>query len=294
MFPSKMNLKCAFSFWVQAFLICVLTSNAPAQKRTVFLISAQDLAPNLDSFHIVDVRRKESFEQGHIPGSRWADASAWVAKSSSATGLTDQTIWTKEIQSLGVDNGKPVIVAGESITTTARGWWLLTYLGVKDVRLLEGDYAAWADAKLPISNKLAKIEPSQFQVAFQSKRLATLEDITSASKENTCKILDNRSIEEFTGSRGSGARNGHVPGAIHLEWNSFLDRDGKFLSAMEIRKLVGEKNLNMVDPIAAHCRTGGRSSVAVFAMEMAGATNVKNYYRGWSEYEQHLSEPVSK
>ena len=41
--------------------------------------------------------------------------------------------------------------------------------------------------------------------------------------DNNVKIWDARSNEEYKGEKYTADRNGHIPGAINLDWNSLKD-----------------------------------------------------------------------
>jgi thiosulfate/3-mercaptopyruvate sulfurtransferase len=257
------------------------------------LIAAEQLAENLERFFVVDCRNRQAFEEGHIDGSRWLDANQWKNSSLADGGLFDQELWNEQVQNLGIDNTKPTVVIGDSITTTARIWWLLSYFGLRDVRLVDGDFAAWKGSGLPTTNESTAVEPSDFTVEFQKAKLATIEEVTLvANGDANSRILDNRSAREFTG--GPDSEGGHIPDAVHLEWTDFLDEDGRFLPPEKIQSLLKERNLEVEDSIVAHCRTGARCSVAVFALELAGGKDIKNYYRGWSEYAVQKNLPVAQ
>ncbi|MCR9291570.1 MAG: rhodanese-like domain-containing protein [bacterium] len=264
-----------------------------AQERVRQLLDAKQLSSELQAFYVVDVREKSAYAAGHIPGSRWLDSRQWQTESLMENGLTDADAWNGRVQLLGLDNDKPTVVVGESITTTARIWWLLKYLGLKDVRLVDGDFKAWSQADLPLTTETVAIEPSAYSVDFRKERLATLEQVTMiANGDGDVKVLDNRSLQEYSGEEGS--EGGHIPDAVHLEWNMFLDEEGRFLPTDKIQALLAEKQVDLSDPVVAHCRTGARCSVAVFALELAGAADVKNYYRGWSEYAVQKSAVIEK
>ncbi len=256
------------------------------------LLKPKDLAEDPDSFYVIDVRSRQSFDEAHIPGARWLDANKWTRLSLSDNGLTDQAAWTTMLQEAGLDNQKPTVVVGDSITTTARIWWLLAYLGLQDVRMIDGDLAAWSELDLPLVSDASEITPSNFEAEFQKDRLATFEQVTVIANGDTkTQVLDNRSAREFSGVM-PGA--GHIPEAVHVEWTMFLDSDGRFLPPEKIQSLLKEKNIELEQPLVMHCRTGARCSVAVFALELAGAKNVKNYYKGWSEYMLQENADIAK
>ncbi len=244
---------------------------------------------------VLDVRTMDAYGVGHIPTARWIDANLWRDTTSTETGLTDHEFWSDQLGGTGLTLQSNVVVVGDSLPEASRAWWLLGYLGLRNVAVLDGGHAAWIDAGYELSTDSAQVTPTQPQIDFQSQRLAGIETITSSTeKKLNCLILDNRSQAEFTGARGVGTRTGHIPGATHFEWTKFTDKSGKFLEADEIKELLKKEGVDLSQPIIAHCQTGGRSSVAVLALEVAGAEQVKNYYRGWSEYSNVLTAPVEK
>ncbi|MCA9132048.1 MAG: sulfurtransferase [Planctomycetales bacterium] len=244
---------------------------------------------------VLDVRTRDAYDEGHIPQAKWVDANAWRSKTFAEAGLLDRDYWASELGRLGLTHSHPVVVVGDSLPDSSRVWWLLRYLGWQQVRLLDGGQKAWTDAELPLSSETPRIEPTQPTVEFVSERLGILADIGGAAQQGgQCAILDTRSDSEFTGSRGVGTRTGHIPGAHHVEWKRFVDSQGKFLAPQAIRELLQSDGVDLQQPIVTHCQSGGRSSVAVLALEMAGVKSVKNYYRGWSEYGEALELPVEK
>ncbi len=42
---------------------------------------------------------------------------------------------------------------GRESYAAARAWWVLRWLGIADVRVLDGGYAAWLAAGLPVSTE---------------------------------------------------------------------------------------------------------------------------------------------
>ncbi len=277
---------------------CFALSQSPVMSAQRLIYDPQSLQAALSQPNppiVLDVRIKDAYDIGHIPAARWIDANLWRDTTFTETGLTNRDFWSTQLGAAGLTQRLPVVVVGDSLPESSRVWWLLRYLGLQDVALLDGGHAAWGGAGYELTADTPSIEPTQPEINFQSARLAGIEAVdTSAVKKAGCIILDNRSRAEFTGARGVGTRTGHIPGATHLEWNRFTDKSGKFLPVDEIKRLLKGEGVDIAQPIVAHCQTGGRSSVAVLALEIAGAEQVKNYYRGWSEYSGVLTAPVEQ
>ncbi len=264
-------------------------------KRAEFLISARDLNSQREDskIRVLDVREQKLYSAGHISGAVWLDINLWRSKGAEQFGLKDSAFWSKELGRLGIDQEKRIVIVGEVLTETARCWWVLKYLGMSDVRLLDGGLAEWSGESYPVSSQETQVNPTTPKIEFQAARLAALVDVLPDARKTTkCQILDNRSKEEFNGSRQLGARGGHIPGATHLEWNQFVSANGKLLADDELKKLIAAHQVDLNKPIVAHCQTGGRSSVVALVAEMLGGKNVRNYLQGWSEYSGQLQAPI--
>lgn len=274
--------------------ICAGPSRA-AEPQLFFDPTALKSAMDAGSVIVLDTRTQDDYQVGHIPGARWVDVNAWRDLGASQTGLTDATAWAAQLGALGVSPEATLVVTGESLPEVARVWWLLRYLGMPRVAVLDGGLAAWTNSGFQVSQTAPQFSATKPKIAIQSQQLASLDAVVApAQAKPTFTILDTRSEAEFTGVRGVGTRTGHIPGAKHFEWTRFVDATGKVLAADEIKNRLKEAGVDITRPVVAHCQTGGRSSVAILALEWAGAADAKNYYRGWSEYSGVLTAPVEK
>ena len=100
-------------------------------------------------------------------------------------------------------------------------------------------------------------------------------------------LLDVRTPEEFAGTGGypCDPRQGHIPGARHLEYSELLGR-----SPAEVRGLVG---LPEAAEIVAYCHSGQRSALAVTALRSAGY-EARNYAGSWHEWSRNASLPAER
>lgn len=289
------GIRCSALLCATLGLLNCAVAETSGEQLLVAPLALSELQQSSQDVRILDVRREDQFAEGHIPSAQWVDISTWYLKSFEPTGLTSQEYWNSQLASLGIDEQSTVVVVGGALPNSARAWWLCRYFGISDVRLLDGGMSRWAEAKLPVSTELIDVAPSNLKVKFQANLLATLKDVLPEARATTkCQILDNRSDGEFTGTRGIGARTGHIPTATQFQWQEFLDDAGCFLPPETISQRLADSGISLDRPIVAHCQTGGRSSVAAFALEYCGAKEVQNYYLGWSEYGEQLVAPVEK
>jgi thiosulfate/3-mercaptopyruvate sulfurtransferase len=243
---------------------------------------------------VLDVRPKADYEAGHVPNAQWLSVSDW---SKSFDDGSDPEAWTRRIADLGIANRTEVVVYDDgNAKDAARVWWLLRYWGVKNARLLNGGFAAWRSENLPLQNESPDPpQPGSFKAEPQKDRLATKQSILTSLKEGgKLQIVDARSEGEFCGTEpGANKRGGAIPGAKNLEWNELIDPDTKkFKTADELRTVFKDAGIELDRPTAAHCQSGGRSSVMTFGMELMGADHVANYYRSWAEWGNADDTPI--
>lgn len=238
---------------------------------------------------IIDLRPLDQYEKSHLPGAVHADVAEWKSKSLSENGLGDLDWWAKKLGSLGVATTSQVLVYGDDPAEAARAWWILRYLGVQHASILDGGFAAWKQANGRLEWDEFPPEERTFVPSPEKARLCPLPQLCETLTSKEAKVLDVRSPEEYSGKPdeekpATDARTGHVPGAVNLEWSELLQPDGTYKKPETIRELLKEKGFSQEDAVVVHCQAGGRASAAVFALELAGFTDVANYYPGWSEY----------
>ena len=296
--PQNSILELVPTFVVGWLIVQVATAvGADVSLGTSPLVEATQLRQTLESEDrtgviLLDARSKAQYEKGHLPSALWVDADAWRQLSFEPQGLSNVSAWSAKLGALGIKSDSTVVVYGDALPNTARIWWLLRYAGIKKAAVLDGGNKAWEAIAGQVTTDVAKPKPTDPEIDFDRSLLAELDDVVATRGE--CAVIDARSASEFSGARGIGSRVGHIPSATHLDWTEFVDDKGKLLKKEEIVKLLESKGCSIDSPMITHCQTGGRSSVVALALEAAGSKQIRNYYKGWSEYAGALTQPVEK
>lgn len=268
---------------------------ADPYPRPNMLVEPAELAkPDVaERFVLLDARERAKYDAGHVPGARWVDHAGW-AKAFGHGGDPDG--WGKRIGGLGITADTKVIVYDDNLTKdAARVWWVLRYWGVEDVRLLNGGWTGWATGKFPTGAAAPAVAPVAFVAKPRAERLATKGQLLkSLGGGDRLQIVDARSEKEFCGvEKLTNKRAGAIPGAKQLEWVDLIDKPtGRFKPAADLEKLFADAGIDLSQPTAAHCQSGGRSSVMAFALELMGAAAVSNYYPSWAEWGNADDTPV--
>ena len=110
---------------------------------------------------------RDLYLEGHIPGAAFVDLDTALAAPPGAGGrhpLPSADVFGAAMRSVGVSGSRPVVVydAGNSVAA-ARAWWLLRYFGHADVSVLDGGFAGWRAAGLPIEREVSEVRPGDFE-----------------------------------------------------------------------------------------------------------------------------------
>jgi thiosulfate/3-mercaptopyruvate sulfurtransferase len=267
----------------------------PAESPRALLVSFDDLQKRLDDpdLRLLDARSKADYDKGHLPGAVWVDPAAVEKMAAKPGALADRDRWARWIEPLGIGPGSTVLVYdAKRQLDAARVWWLLGYLGVPRVGLVDGNYPLWAEQVRPTTTDVPAVAPRPFPVAFQDDRHASRAEVLEAIGARSAQVVDARSEGEYTGAVAKSKRGGHVPSACHLEWSTLVRPDGRFLPEPELRAKAAAAGVGPAgEPVITHCQGGGRAAVTAFAMERLGY-RARNYYESWNDWGNAEDTPV--
>jgi thiosulfate/3-mercaptopyruvate sulfurtransferase len=269
------------------------------------LTSAEELARRLTEpgLVVLDVRPREAFEAGHVPGAVHSDyaANGWRVARSGAGGLLPSP---EELSALfgrlGLTPDREVVVisAGAGINdfnAAARVYWTLKVAGHGRASLLDGGYAAWTrDASRPVETGPARAGPaSDYPVRLDTRLHAELADVEQAVARGSAALVDGRSAAAFEGREKSPQARvgGRLPGAVLADVSAAYDpatnrlRPREELERMFRKVPVGEA--------ISYCNTGHSAAGNWFVLsEILGRPNVTLYDGSMSEWTQDPSRPV--
>jgi thiosulfate/3-mercaptopyruvate sulfurtransferase len=226
------------------------------------------------------------FAKAHIPGAHFVDLDREL---SAAPGrgrhpLPDATTFEAAMRRHGVD-GSRLVVAYDAATGTsaARAWWLLRYFGHEHTALLDGGYAAWMAAGLPVaSGDDHDPVPGDFEAVPGGMPLVDAEGAVAMARDGV--LIDARAPERFRGeTEPVDPVAGHIPGARNVPAQQTQASDGRFLTPSELRARYAGVGVEAGQPVAVYCGSGVVATEGVFAMGLAGI-DAALYAGSWSEW----------
>ena len=252
---------------------------------------------------VIDVRGKAAYEfGGHIPGAVHTTWHEYSDPNAVAKGLLDPDMSRMEhkMRALGINNDSEVVIYSNPFDNwgdEGRMFWMLEYFGHEHLRILDGGWVKWVNERRPFEHGRVTPKPGNFTIKVASHTIIAKDELRALLKQghpNTI-ILDARSLEEYLGKEVSGIpRPGHIPSAIHLAWNGFLNNNATVKDLATIKAGLDEKGLEPGNEIVCYCTGGVRSSWLYFVLKLAGYQKLRNYPGSWWEWSRDFACPVEK
>ena len=252
---------------------------------------------------VIDVRGKAAYEfGGHIPGAVHTTWHEYSDPNAVAKGLLDPDMSRMEhkMRALGINNDSEVVIYSNPFDNwgdEGRMFWMLEYFGHEHLRILDGGWVKWVNERRPFEHGRVTPKPGNFTIKVANQTIIAKDELRTLLKQghpNTI-ILDARSLEEYLGKEVSGIpRPGHIPSAIHLAWNGFLNNNATVKDLSTIKAGLDEKGLEPGNEIVCYCTGGVRSSWLYFVLKLAGYQKLRNYPGSWWEWSRDFACHVEK
>ena len=267
------------------------------------LITTEELDALLDrdDVVVVDVRSKMAFmASGHVPGAVAATWHDFSDPNSTIKGLLDPDIGRleKKLGALGISQERQVVVYSNPFDNwgdEGRMYWMLSYLGHNNVRVLDGGWVKWSAEMRRFEVGPAAPRPAVFKASVDPTLITYKAEVRLlvADPHPDTVIADARSNDEYSGSVQAGiARGGHIPSAVNVPWNQFLNTDGTVKPVEAIRSILEEVGLAPGQQVVCYCTGGIRAAWLYFILKLAGYQKVKNYPGSWWEWGNDYALPV--
>ena len=183
--------------------------------------------------------------------------------------------------------------AGSSALAAARLWWLLRLAGVREVAVLDGGFAAWQAAGLPVQSGAVQRTPTQVDLRFDARQAIT--DHAALHADPAPVLLDARAAARYRGDTEPLDRAaGHVPGALNRPYADNLDASGRFKPPAQLRHEFAAVLGDTTPAQVVHmCGSGVTACHNLLAMEHAGLTGSRLYAPSWSGWVSDPSRPIA-
>lgn len=289
------------TFAVSAVLALGLSTTAMAQDFGPLVSAAevQALAAGEAAPLVLDIRG-EAYGQGHIAGAVSAPYERFRGPKENPGALVPEDQLEATLQELGVTLERPVVVVHQGkddsdFGAAARVYWTLKSSGVSQLAILNGGMAAWGAEGLPLETKATVPVPSDIDITFSDRWLATTDDVSAiVAGDRQARLVDARPAGFFEGRQAHAAmsRPGTLPGAENVAHSVWFDGGVEVMNAPAANEVLARLGIGRDEEVVAFCNTGHWAATEWFALsELAGVEDVKLYPEsmvGWSQTGQEM------
>ncbi|MGQ0605387.1 MAG: sulfurtransferase [Candidatus Nitrosotenuis sp.] len=255
------------------------------------LISTADLAKELQTQNLIliDARSYKEYSQGHIPGAVNLDLFAYHWFDTSKHGLEVFNEQTKKIISfVGITlKNKVVFYDDVSGMLAARGVWMLMYFSHQNVFMLDGGIKKWQSDGFSLETKTNGFTPRNFDGNPNPQIIADYDFVNK--NLNQAILIDARSKEEFSGYIIRGARRGHIPNAINVDYLLNISENGTIKDKEQLSELY---KIPKDSQIITYCQGAYRAANSFLALRKLGFENIRVYLGSWGEWSNRTELPV--
>lgn len=263
------------------------------------LLEPAQLSALLDSeADIRVVHLTGNYDQGHIPGAVSAPYSQFRGPQENAGELPAMPELTRIVQELGIAADTPVVLVHEGsgavdMGASTRVYWTLKSLGVDTLAILNGGFAAWQAAELPVSSEPVMVSASDFQPQWSDQYRVTTEQMEDLVGSGVAQIVDARPQPYFAGEQASAARAGTLPGATNLSFADMFDGN-RMKTGNELSATLDSAVARDADLTVTFCNTGHLGSIDWFAIsELGGYDNTRLYAESITEWAMDPARPMA-
>jgi thiosulfate/3-mercaptopyruvate sulfurtransferase len=264
-----------------------------AQQELPAVVDAAWLTAHLgdDDLVVGDVRGPNAHMRGHIPGSRPLVLGSPPPGADADTAQELAREVALRLRRHGITGRERLVLVDRGDGVGAMPAAQMAELaGHPRVAILLGGIAGWREELAEGTIELEPVRAAELEP--NPRALPTRHELSQRLGDEELTILDVRTPEEYTGRRGSQCdpRQGHIPGARHVELGLLFAGPGRPESPERIRELVGRPE---GAEVVAYCHSGSRSALATLALRSAGY-DARNYAGSWHEWSRHDELPLER
>ena len=276
-----------------------------------YLISAQELMQQLNdpAVRIYDTSvlllaaeqgytsqpGRERYLREHIPGAGFINLSEdWSDTRSPYNNTLPQIDALAEaIGRDGISNDNLVVLYSSShLMWATRAWWLLRYAGHTNVKVLNGNLAAWLDAGLPVEAGAKVYAAATFSPSERADVFVSTAEMVAGMEDGVCTVNAlSPALYEGTGEFYCGRR-GHIPGSRSLYFSDLLENEF-FLPAEQLHQTLEARGMLSTSRTLIYCGGGIAATLEAFACALVGQENVGVYDGSMSEWAANEELPLT-
>lgn len=246
-----------------------------------------------------------SYSKGHIPGSFHVNTDHFEPPPSWKLGNPDLLRHFAETYGFQADD--TVILSGEDPTASYRLAVVLQYMGVRDVRVLNGGLSTWKAAGYPLetqSHAPPQVNSFGAIIPVHPELVDTTSEVKQAFLASEPFVLvDTRTWAEYTGNTSGYTyhfRKGRIPGSTYGQADftgknsltPYRNLDNTMRNNREIITLWEKAGIDTRHHLSFMCGGGWRAAEVLTFAQVMGIRNTSLYSDGWIGWSRDRSNPT--
>ena len=245
----------------------------------------------------------EAYSKGHVPTSVHINTDTvepppqWMLAS-------DEEL-AKFANDYGFTKDDTVIVTAPDVMASYRVAVVLRYIGINDVRVLNGGNNAWTSAGYELETKSNKpVAGNDFGATIPANPdlIDTQAELKEMLKDSNNVLVDNRSWDEYIGKISGYSyhdKKGRIPGAVYgyagtsaTTLEDYRNIDNTMRNADEIKALWKDAGIDTNKHLMFMCGSGWRAAEVLTYANVMGFDNTSLYSDGWIGWSNDTSNPT--
>ncbi len=253
---------------------------------------------------------KTSYSKGHIPTAfhiNTDDIEPPAVKPPMMWLLADDATLKDVAAKYGFTKDDTVIMTAEEPLASYRLATVLRYMGVHDVRVLNGGHRAWTMAGYELETQSHKPVPAdEFGVRIPGRPdvIDTMNEVQDGLKKpEQFTLVDNRTWDEFIGKSSGYSyhdKKGRIPGAIFgyagkknsYSMEYYRNLDNTMRNAGEILNLWQGQGIDTSKHLSFMCGSGWRVAEIYTYADVMGLENIGIFSDGWIGWSNTVGNPT--
>jgi len=238
----------------------------------------------------------KAYEEAHIPNAIMVnldrDLAGEKGEHDGRHPLPNMYEFATAMENLGISNSTTVLIYDDGdLAAPSRLWWMLKYIGIDKVYLLEGGLKQWIleggeISKTPYNGR----GKGKIVVKLLENMKCSMNAVKESMSDSNTIIIDSRAKERYLGlMEPIDKKAGHIPGAKNYDWTQNF-KEGKVLSINELEERF--KAIKDYKNIIVHCGSGVTGCANVLILDEIGIPS-KLYVGSWSDWSSYEDNPVS-
>jgi len=206
---------------------------------------------------VVDTRKASDYAKIHIKGAVNVDKNS-LDKSDKGF-MKSPTEMAAIFGKNGISRDSEIVLYCKSGLNAGRVYWILTYLGAKNVSILDGQMTAWRAVRGPLTKVKPSVKKATFTPVVNKNILASKSYVKSKLNSSSTVIVDSRKAEYFNA--------GNITNSVHIPYEKLITDKHNFKDKATLQALFKKAGVSSNKEVILYCKTGLRAGHMFFVLK---------------------------